>query len=95
MAAPCTPDGNGGCGSPGTPGGALWAVDATTGAVLGGGKPLLTTAGAVRMAPSADGQWLFLLDGSGNFYGLTVDSAVPAIKAQAGRRFISPLRIPD
>jgi hypothetical protein len=30
------------------------------------------------MAASADGLWVYLLDGSGNLYGLTVDPSVPA-----------------
>ncbi len=86
LGTPCTSDGNGGCGTPGTLNGALWAVDATTGTVLNGGKPLVITGDNIRMAPSADGKWIFLLDGSGNFYGLTVDPTVPAIKAKLGHR---------
>lgn len=92
LGTPCTPNGSGGCGAPGVPGGALWAVDATTGSVLGGGTPLLTTADSLRMAPSADGLWLFLLDDSGNLYALTVDPTVPAVKANAGRRVMPTYR---
>ena len=95
LGTPCTPNASGGCGSPAAPGGALWAVDATTGTVLGGGVPLLTTADTLRMAPSADGLWLFLLDGSGNLYGLTVDPSVPTVKAKAGRRVTPMYRYRD
>jgi hypothetical protein len=86
LGTPCTSDGNGGCGAPGTINGALWAVDATTGTVLNGGKPLVITGDNIRMAPSADGQWVFVLDGSGNFYGLTIDPTVKAITATKGLR---------
>jgi hypothetical protein len=56
--------------------------------VLNGGEPLLITASQLRMAPSADGDWLFLIDDGGNFYGLTIDSTIPAIKPKAGRRVV-------
>jgi hypothetical protein len=78
-------NGTGGCAASGSPiGGALWAVDATVGTVLNGGAPLLITASQLRMAPSADGDWLFVMDDGGNFYGLTIDSTVAAIKAKPG-----------
>jgi len=86
IGTPCTSIGGGGCGSGGAANGAVWAVDATTGSVLNGGKPVLVTADSIRMAPSADGLWVFVLDGSGNFYGLTVDPSVQAVAAVAGRR---------
>jgi hypothetical protein len=89
MATPCVANGNGGCAASGSPvGGALWAVDATVGTVLNGGEPLLITASQLRMAPSADGDWLFLIDDGGNFYGLTIDSTIPAIRPKAGRRVV-------
>jgi hypothetical protein len=86
MGTPCTPNGTGGCGAPTAvkPGGALWALDASTGTVLGGGNPLLTTFDHIRMAPSADGLWVWVLDNSGNLFGLTIDPAVPAIQKRAG-----------
>jgi hypothetical protein len=77
--------------APGTPGGALYAVDATTGTVLGGGKSLLVTRDTLRMAPSADGLLLFVLDGSGILGGLTVDTTVPAAAAKRGQRVTSRL----
>jgi hypothetical protein len=86
LGTPCTSDGNGGCGAPGTLNGALWAVDAATGSVLNGGKPLVVTGDNIRMAPSADGEWVFLLDGSGNLYGLTVDPSVKAVAVTRGQR---------
>jgi hypothetical protein len=85
MGTPCVANGTGGCAASGSPiGGALWAVDATVGTVLNGGAPLLITASQLRMAPSADGDWLFVMDDGGNFYGLTIDSTVAAIKAKPG-----------
>ena len=41
MGTPCTSNGSGGCGTPGALNGALWAIDASTGTVLGGGNPVL------------------------------------------------------
>jgi hypothetical protein len=93
LGTPCTSNGAGGCGTPGTPAGALWAVDAKTSAVLNGGRPLLVTGDALRMAPSVDGKWLFVFDQSGNLYGLTVDPSVPAAAAQLGRRVTSLLHL--
>ena len=85
MGTPCTSNGSG-CGSGGAVNGALWAVDAATGSVLNGGKPLLITADNIRMAPSADGLWVFVLDGSGNLSGLTIDPSVKAVASVPGRR---------
>jgi hypothetical protein len=71
------------CSPPGSAvGGAIWALDASTGAVLNGGNPLLTTPGFLRMPPTIDGNWIFVIDNAGNMYGLTIDQSVPAI---AGR----------
>jgi hypothetical protein len=86
IGTPCTSNGSGGCGSGGAVNGGIWAVDATTGSVLNGGKPVLITADNIRMAPSADGLWVFVLDDSGNFTGLTIDPSVKAIASTAGRR---------
>jgi hypothetical protein len=93
LGTPCTSDGAGGCGAPGTLNGAIWAVDATTGSVLNGGKPVLITGDNIRMAPSVDGQWVFVLDGSGNFYGLTVDPSVKAVTATLGHRVAKRFKI--
>jgi hypothetical protein len=86
MATPCTSNGNGGCTTAGKINGAVWAVDAATGALLGGGKPLLVMSDTALMAPSADGLWVYVLDNSGNLYGLTIDASVRAITAKPGRR---------
>jgi hypothetical protein len=64
-------------------GGSLWALNASTGAILNGGVPVLQTSGYLRMAPTIDGNWLFVLDNNGNMYGLTVD---PNYKAIAVKR---------
>jgi hypothetical protein len=86
LGTPCTNDGAGGCGAPGALNGAVWAVDATTGNLLNSGKPVLITGDNIRMAPSVDGQWVFVLDGSGNMYGLTTDPSVKAVASTLGHR---------
>jgi hypothetical protein len=84
MGTPCTANGTGDCGTPAATNGALWAIDASTGNVLGGGKPVLITPDQMRMAPSADGLWLWAFDVSGNLYGLTVDPNVRAVTLRPG-----------
>jgi hypothetical protein len=64
-------------------GGDLWAVDASTGVVLNGGNPILQTSGYLRTPAVIDGDWLFVIDDSGNLYGLTIDSNYAAIPAQS------------
>jgi hypothetical protein len=87
IGTPCTSDHNGGCTTPAEPpNGAVWAVDATAGTVLGGGKPILVTPDQVLMAPTADGEFLYVLDNSGNLYALTIDQSIQAVPAKAGRR---------
>jgi hypothetical protein len=93
MGTPCTSDGKGGCGAPGNVQGALWAVDGQTGNVLGGGKPLLITGDNIRMAPSVDGLWIYLMDDSGNMYGLTVDPNVKGITPQSRQRVAPSFRL--
>jgi hypothetical protein len=63
----------------GSTGGALWAIDASSGAILNGGQPVLTTPGRIRMAPVVSGNWLWLFDNGGDLYGMTLDANVPAI----------------
>lgn len=63
-------------------GGSLWAINASTGAVLNGGAPVFQTSGNLRMAPTIDGDWLFVLDNNGNIYGLTIDPNYKAIAAK-------------
>jgi hypothetical protein len=70
------------CAPPGNSGGALWALDASTGTVLNGGNPLIITNGPLRMAPTIDGNWIFVLDNKGNLYGLTIDPSYPAINTR-------------
>jgi outer membrane protein assembly factor BamB len=62
-------------------GGAVWALDASTGTILGGG-PFLHTGGAVRMPATIDNNWVFIIDNSGDLYGLTTDSRVATIQAK-------------
>lgn len=93
IASPCTPNGNAGCGAPGVAQGAVWAVNAQTGEVLGGGKPILITGDSIRMAPSADGLWMWVIDSSGNLYALSVDPTVKAITPHAVRRIVDHNRV--
>jgi hypothetical protein len=69
------------CAPAGTGGGALWALDASTGTVLNGGNPLIITPGPIRMAPTIDGNWLYVIDNTGDMYGLTIDPSYPSIEA--------------
>jgi hypothetical protein len=98
LATPCTVSGNG-CTAPqnnGYANGALWALDASAGTLLanasGPGNPVLVTPSDIRMAPSADGSWLWVVDNSGNLYGLTVDPSVPAIRQHLGARRAATFR---
>jgi hypothetical protein len=93
MGTPCTTNGSGGCGAGGAVSGALWAVDGASGSVLNGGKPVLITGDNIRMAPSADGLWLYLIDASGNLSALTVDPTVKAVAAKVGRRVAPTYRL--
>jgi hypothetical protein len=71
------------CAPAGTGGGALWALDASSGAVLNGGEPLIITSGPLRMPPTIDGNWVFVLDNNGDMYGLTIDPNYPAVAEKA------------
>jgi len=67
------------CAPAGSSGGAVWALDASTGNVLNGGDPLIVTGSPLRTPPTIDGNWIFVLDNGGNLYGLTIDPSYPAI----------------
>ena len=71
-------------------GGSVWVLDASTGAVLNNGTPLLQTSGYLRMPPTLDGKWVFIIDNSGDLYGLTIDPSYAAIRARY--RAPSPLQ---
>ena len=74
---------------PASSSGSLWAINASTGSVLNGGVPLFQTSGNLRMAPTIDGNWIFVLDNNGNLYGLTIDpkyKAITAIRRAANSR---------
>jgi len=94
VGTPCERDGSGGCtGTSGTFGGALWALNASSGALLNGGKPLITTPSPIRMGAVVDGDWVYLFDNSGYLYGLTIDPHYAPIanrflRAQAVQRVI-------
>jgi outer membrane protein assembly factor BamB len=61
-------------------GAAVWALDASTGAILKGGQPFLSTGGQMRMPVTIDGSWVFVLDNNGNLYAFTTDSSYAAIQ---------------
>jgi hypothetical protein len=67
------------CAPPGSGGGAVWALDASSGTVLNGGNPIIITSGPLRSPPTIDGNWMFVLDNSGNLYALTLDPHYTAI----------------
>jgi hypothetical protein len=72
LGTPCKVDVTEGC-SGQQFGGALWALDASSGAVLNNGRPIFTTPKAIRMGAVVDGDWVFLLDEYGDMYGYTID----------------------
>jgi hypothetical protein len=80
---PCSFDGSGGClptiGA--TFGGALWALDASTGALLNGGKPVLLTGDHIRVPAVVDGLWVYVQDNGADLYALTLDPNVKSIRA--------------
>jgi hypothetical protein len=95
LGTPCTVSGSTcGAATSANPTGALWAIDASTGAVLGSGNPVLMTPDHIRMPAVADGLWVWVMDNSGNLYGLTVDPSVPAIQKRPGRRATVMPRFP-
>jgi hypothetical protein len=67
-------------------GGSLYALNAASGNLLNGGNPILNTGDIDLMAPTVSGQWIYVLDNSGNLYGLTVDPSIAAKPATRGRR---------
>ncbi len=72
---------SGSCSSVGA-GGAVWELDASTGAILNGGSPILYTPAAIRAPATIDGNWVYIVDLSGDLYGLTIDSSFPKIAAK-------------
>jgi len=51
----------------------MFEINATTGAILNGGAPFLTTNGQMRMPVTIDGSWVFVIDNSGDLYAFTID----------------------
>jgi hypothetical protein len=58
----------------------LFALNASSGAILNGGAPFLTTSGQLRMPVTIDGNWVFVIDNSGDLYGFTTDSRFASIR---------------
>jgi hypothetical protein len=69
------------CAPTGDSGGAIWEISASSGTVLNGGLPLFYTDAPVRAPPTIDGDWLYVMDISGDLYGLTLDSSYPPIQS--------------
>jgi hypothetical protein len=96
VGTPCELDNNGGCtGTSGKYGGALWALDASSGALLNGGNPIITTASQIRMGPVVDGDWVYVFDNNSDFYALTIDPNFQAIsktlrKKSTERKYVWP-----
>ncbi len=61
----------------------IWALNASTGAILNGGNPILHTSAYVREPPTIDGLWVYFIDNNGDLYGMTVDSQYASIAARA------------
>jgi hypothetical protein len=59
----------------------VWALDATNLNVLNGASPLFTTSALVRMPPTIDADWMYVMDQGGHLYAYTVDPNVPALKS--------------
>jgi hypothetical protein len=79
--APSTSSGTGG----------LYALDASSGALLNGGNPLFTTNGPGRMGPIVDGDWIWISDSSGDLYGLTTGSSAPALRGASSAHRTIPI----
>ncbi len=58
----------------------VYELNASSGAILNGGAPFLTTSGSIRMPVTIDGNWVFVIDNSGDLYGFTTDTRFPAIQ---------------
>jgi hypothetical protein len=73
--------------------GGLFALDASSGALLNGGRPIFTANGPSRMGAVVDGDWVWLSDSGGDIYGLTIDSNVPALRTHSTvRRYVPVVR---
>jgi hypothetical protein len=59
----------------------VWELSASTGAILNGGAPFFRTGGQMRMPVTIDGDWVFVIDNSGDLYGFTTDAHYPTVPA--------------
>jgi outer membrane protein assembly factor BamB len=71
--------------------GGLFALDASSGALLNGGNPIFTANSSARMGPIVDGDWVWVSDSGGDLYGFTTDPSVPALVQQSTVRHSVPL----
>jgi hypothetical protein len=63
-------------------GNTVYELNASSGAILNGGEPFLTTSGSMRMPITIDGNWVFAIDNSGDLYGFTTDTRFAKAKAK-------------
>ena len=76
---------------------ALWMLDASTGAILNNGNPILYTNTPIRAPVTIDGDWIYVLDQGGDLYGLTINSSYAKIAAKrrspsSSKTFVYPGR---
>jgi hypothetical protein len=66
-------------------GNTLFEINASTGAILNGGAPFLTTNGQLRMPVTIDGNWVFVIDNSADLYAFTTDTRFASIQPKMRR----------
>jgi hypothetical protein len=60
----------------------VYELNASSGAILNGGAPFLTTSGPMRMPVTIDGNWVFVIDNVGDLYGFTTDTRFAKIQSK-------------
>jgi hypothetical protein len=71
--------------------GGLFALDASSGALLNGGQPVFTANSSARMGAVVDGDWIWLSDNDGDLYGLTIDPNEPMLRTRNTVRRHAPV----
>jgi hypothetical protein len=73
--------------------GGLYALNASSGALLNGGKPIFTANGPARIGPVVDGDWVWVSDSTGDIYGLTIEASEPALRTRSSVRRTLPVYV--